>query len=862
MIRGTGLTLMIFSFLFSHAQITPPSKKKFAPSLQKIISETQSFDSITVSISLQPGTDGKLVKELGSVVQRYGSMYLVRLKISDLNSIAQSNQVIFISPRIAPKEELTTGATDLTLNRIRFAQSRYPQLNGAGLAVSVKERLFDTSDIDIKGRMIHTGLEPLPITAHASQMMTIIAGAGNSSPFAKGAAWNALVSSADFQNLFPEPDSMFQKHSLYLQNHSYGTVVENFYGNEAAAYDQQCNHLPTLLHVFSSGNSGDVTSNSGTYSGVQGMSNLTGNFKQAKNIITVGSVDSSAQVMPLSSKGPAYDGRIKPELVAYGEDGSSGASALVSGAALLVQDAYKRIHANLPSSSLVKSVLLNSAEDLGTKGPDYSTGFGNLNAYRALSAIEENRFIENTVLPGDINTLTLAVPDHVSKLKVTIAWNDPAAVPNSTKALVNDLDMQVQLNSTTSWNPWVLDPSKNSVSLQLPAQRGMDTLNNVEQITVDNPVAAVYTISINGSKLKSAQSFSLSWQMDTSHQFYWTFPSDSDPLICGKTYRLRWETNIAGQGSIEFNGGDGQWHSAGQVPDISKKFFEWTLPDTITRAVFRMKVQDTATFFFLSDSFSLSPQFNPSVGFNCVDSFLLYWNSGATRYRLYELNTEYLQSFLETADTMLLLHRNEHPSIYYSIAPIINGREGIRSNTLNYASEGVGCYIKSFYLQQQSGTAATFYAELGSLFQVASWTLEKLSSSGFVAVKTISSPQSLSTIFTDPSLTQGEGHYRLKIVLQNGREAYSTVETVYYLPVQPVLLYPNPVSVNGQLHLINNESGRYHAELYDASGRLLFQLDLNSSLYSFNKGFLLPGIYFVRIRDSKGPSFTQKLVVN
>ena len=57
----------------------------------------------------------------------------------------------------------------------------------------------------------------------------------------------------------------------------------------------------------------------------------------AKNILTVGATDSFSIVAALSSKGPAHDGRVKPELVAFGEDGSSGAAALVSGTSLLLQ---------------------------------------------------------------------------------------------------------------------------------------------------------------------------------------------------------------------------------------------------------------------------------------------------------------------------------------------------------------------------------------------------------------------------------------------------------------------------------------------------------------------------------------------
>src|SRR5206468_12866006 len=104
----------------------------------------------------------------------------------------------------------------------------------------------------------------------------------------------------------------------------------------------------------------------------------------AKNMITVGHMDSLGVVLSLSSRGPAYDGRIKPELVAFAEDGSSGAAAIVSGIALTLQQAYKALHGADPSSALIKAILLNSADDVGSKGIDFISGYGAANAYKAI----------------------------------------------------------------------------------------------------------------------------------------------------------------------------------------------------------------------------------------------------------------------------------------------------------------------------------------------------------------------------------------------------------------------------------------------------------------------------------------------
>ncbi|MFL5774554.1 MAG: S8 family serine peptidase, partial [Flavisolibacter sp.] len=427
---------LVFVFTRAQASIAQEAQRyeqKLPYSLLK--TSTSINDSCVVSVKLKRQvsksffpTSAKILKEISP------GFFIVRIKRNDLFSLSDIPEVIFINEYHEAREELSSGASDPTLNTINYVHNRYPSLNGDSLYVSIKERLFDTSDIDLKGRVFLTGWESSFQTAHASLMATIIGGAANSSPSADGVAQSVHLTSASFDRLFPEPDSVFVKNKIYVQNHSYGTVVENFYGNEATAYDEQVIRIPTLLHVFSAGNSGNITNNSGPYSGVSAFANLTGNFKQAKNIITVGSLDSAGQLLPLSSKGPAYDGRIKPELMAYGEDGSSGAAALVSGAALLVQDAYKRNYHAIPSAALVKAVLVNSADDVGPDHPDYYSGFGNLNTFRAVATIAEARFAESDVTQNQVKSFSLVIPQGISRIKVTLAWNDPAAVPNSHKS--------------------------------------------------------------------------------------------------------------------------------------------------------------------------------------------------------------------------------------------------------------------------------------------------------------------------------------------------------------------------------------------------------------------------------------------
>lgn len=840
------------------------SSAKISASLREHIKNRSLHDSISISFSVTSADAIPELRRYANIQSAYlpANVYTSRIKISDIGKISQNPYVLFINAFIAPKEELTTGINDISLNKVSFTHHIFPGVAGDSVNASVKERLFDTTDIDLKGRVFKTGLENAVQSPHASLMVTILSGGANSSPFAKGVALSSRVTSASFANLFPDADSVFQRNNITVQNHSYGTIVENFYGNEAMAYDVSAVNNPGLLHVFSSGNLGNVTTTTGPYANINGYANLTGNFKHAKNNISVGATDSLNVMQALSSKGPAHDGRVKPDLVAFGEDGSSGAAALVSGTAVLIQDTYRKaLPGQTPPSSLVKAVLLNSADDIGAAQIDYTSGYGSLNAFKAVQTIFNN-FFRDVIANNQTKTFPISVPMGIKNLKITLVWSDPAAAPNSNKALVNDLDMVLRNVSTSqTWLPWVLNHFPHADSLQLVAQRKRDTINNVEQITVDNPVAGNYSVEINGVRITGNQTFSVAYQMDTINHFYFTYPSGSDPLIAKNTHTLRWETNITGPGILEYATNGNNWRTVASIPDLSKKYHKWILPDTVTLARLRMNIIPASVF--LSDTFTISPQLNIDVGFNCADSFLLFWNRlPVGQYRLYKLGEKYLQGFAQTADTSVILEKLQHPAIYYSIAPVIGNKTGIKSNTLNYVAQGTGCYIKTFFLQSQTLQSAVFHAELGSLFNVVEVALEKFDGNNFISVQTISNPATTIFDLTNTGLKQGENFYRLRVKLSNGTVLYSNTELVYhFVSEHPVVVYPNPVSQSRPVNIINNESGRYTIHIIDENGRLIYSQLLTSTLTQIPSYRLSKGIYFVNVEDKSGKNLVQKLVV-
>src|SRR5690606_21425751 len=97
---------------------------------------------------------------------------------------------------------------------------------------------------------------------------------------------------------------------LRISNNSWGTEI-NVYTILDRSFDQFVRGHPDMLVVVAAGNSGPAF-------------NTVGSPGIAKNALTVGAIVNSSQDHPaysvssISSRGPAADGRIKPEVVAPG----------------------------------------------------------------------------------------------------------------------------------------------------------------------------------------------------------------------------------------------------------------------------------------------------------------------------------------------------------------------------------------------------------------------------------------------------------------------------------------------------------------------------------------------------------------
>ncbi|MFQ5494805.1 MAG: S8 family serine peptidase, partial [Phycisphaerae bacterium] len=267
----------------------------------------------------------------------------------------------------------------------------------------------------------------------------------------------------------------------------------------------------------------------------------------AKNILTVGAVadviggyaaPGGVAMSTFSGWGPTDDGRIKPDIVANGiglyssstgldnayhtDSGTSMASPNASGSVGLLIEHWRTTHPGEGDmrSATVKGLLLHTADETGAAaGPDYQFGWGLMNTLAAADTISQDTAQPLTITEWDLingNQLELAmVTDGTSgELRATICWTDPPGtspgnVLNSPiKMLVNDLDLRIEQTSTaTTHQPWVLDPANPA----LPATRGDNNTDNVEQVVIASPGTDIFTLRVTHKATLSggAQNFSL-----------------------------------------------------------------------------------------------------------------------------------------------------------------------------------------------------------------------------------------------------------------------------------------------------------------------------------------------------------------
>ncbi len=348
-------------------------------------------------------------------------------------------------------------------------------------------------------------------------------------PFLKGGTWTDANTTDDTVST-SGPNGVKGN----ISNNSWGAGAGgsgNPYTALAATYDGLARDasaaapIDPLMLVFSSGN--------------QGTLGLT-QPKSAKNVITTGNsenlrteLSASANNMDdlagSSSRGPATDGRIKPDITAPGtvitgsragscgsvtscfeanhawSTGTSHAAPQIAGIAALFTQFWKNGNGGVnPSIALIKAAILLTGQEMAGANvaatiPNGSEGWGRANMKFMLNTGAPMKYVNQTVdftNVGENNLLVGTVGDATKPIRVSLVWTDPPGAVNANPALVNNLDLTVTVGGTLYRG--------NVFSGGLSTTGGSaDTLNNVEQIRLPagTPAGTQFTISVSATAL-------------------------------------------------------------------------------------------------------------------------------------------------------------------------------------------------------------------------------------------------------------------------------------------------------------------------------------------------------------------------
>jgi hypothetical protein len=255
--------------------------------------------------------------------------------------------------------------------------------------------------------------------------------------------------------------------------------------------------------------------------------------------------DNPQGIAAISSRGPADDGRMKPDLVAPGtfivsarshdpqagpgwgvyesnpeyiyNGGTSMAAPLVAGAAALAREWLAEFHGLVSSSAaMVKAILIHGAADLSpgqydwpkeipTNRPNGVSGWGRVDLGNSLNPPEPVKIWLADNIAGihtgrrDRYILTLEAPPpgsgEAGPLRITLAWTDAPGSPSAARALVNDLDLELVAPNGDRYSG-----NRDLYPTSAPCLRDekWDACNNVESVLLPAAPAGTYTVIVRG----------------------------------------------------------------------------------------------------------------------------------------------------------------------------------------------------------------------------------------------------------------------------------------------------------------------------------------------------------------------------
>ncbi|MEL6865457.1 MAG: S8 family peptidase, partial [Bacteroidota bacterium] len=381
--------------------------------------------------------------------------------------------------------------------------------------------------------------------------------------------------------------------------------------------------------------------------------------------------------------------------------GTSMSAPSVTGTLALLYERYRQLNGGSnPTGALMKAIACNTADDLGNVGPDYIYGFGLINGRRAVETIEQGQYLEQSLENGGQNDHSITVPAGKKQLKIMLYWHDAEAEAFAAKTLINDLDLVITAPNGQIYRPWVLN--HDTLHVADLATRQIDTLNNIEQVTIDDPQAGNYTVSIFGKEVPvGPQSYVMTYEW-VSPEVVVTFPYGGEKLVPGSEEMVQWDTDETNTQTFDvdysLDGGSTWINLATSVP-ADVRYIDWTIPEAFTeQATVRVSKSGTSVNGQSSSTFYIidSPE-NLAASPFCEELIRLTWSevSYADSYEIYLFDGEQMSRIGTSQDTTYLAEESfvDGSEYWFSVKAIsstgVASERAIAVSTI--AESGVSC---------------------------------------------------------------------------------------------------------------------------------------------------------------------------
>ena len=477
-----------------------------------------------------------------------GKVNYIKCKVDPkyIDTIASIKEVCWIQPENEPQTLLDNIQTPQYQGQ-DVPQTAFPPFGGDGVLTEVQDNgcqlthpeltnivwtdgavITASHGTCVSGIMFSTGVDP---TAQGMQYQGIGA-------YAQWNTGNYLtiqnLATGNFNEGTSSIPGVAQTNSWWS-----GDPLDGQYDALSNELDDAANDYPHVLIHWACGNS-----NSGESEGLLIAESMSKNCISGGAIFHLDSADMSddnwhsAGSGSTPSRGPAADGRVKPDLcgpfdwIRTADSGSgytntfggtSGATPTIAGSSGLAYDMYQanyfgnnQLHA-WPYSCTIKALMIADAQQypidnsgVGSRITRNVQGWGTPDMENMYNLGETYHVIEEYPQPlsaGSSWSRTVTV-DGTKPLKVTLCWIDPSA-PSSTgngRSLLNNLDLRVTSPlSTVYYGNVGLDNDTWSIGgmgdnrWSIPSYGGhRDDVNNVENVFIQNPFPGVWTIEVLG----------------------------------------------------------------------------------------------------------------------------------------------------------------------------------------------------------------------------------------------------------------------------------------------------------------------------------------------------------------------------